>query len=448
MSIMALVEPHSVIESFVAAYQERREFFRKVAELCHDQCRTALIGEAIRHFASYRAKSSERLKEKLYQRLEERHKEGKDYPDTTSIEDDIADFAGVRIALYFPGDALAAVKVLSKTFDVEQPRPFKPRTDRPGPRGYVYRFGGYSATHLRARLRRDTVKNLEDAAAYAKARIEIQVASVFMHAWAEVEHDLVYKPLEGTLSLDEYSLLDQVNGLAYAAEVALEQLQRTRARGTNRQEAFPNHYDLASYIHAHTTEVTAADTPMGRADRLFTFLTRLDLNHPDKVDSFIKKIANTWNGAPLVDRLVEIVVESEPADRDNRRRMWNEIVVASMATNPYIGYTSAPPHDEARVFMSHWTTFYDTSRRIVSKLTIGRRSQSWPDKAMIEETLGFDHDTTTSLLAARDAYSRLITGTWRGSDNELEHHSAALEKGLWSLHARFPHVAPNKEENL
>ena len=34
---------------------------------------------------------------------------------------------------------------------------------------------------------------------YAAARIEIQVASVLMHAWSEVEHDLVYKPLSGCL---------------------------------------------------------------------------------------------------------------------------------------------------------------------------------------------------------------------------------------------------------
>jgi ppGpp synthetase/RelA/SpoT-type nucleotidyltranferase len=33
---------------------------------------------------------------------------------------------------------------------------------------------------------------------YSKACIEIQVASVLMHAWAEVEHDLLYKPLIGT----------------------------------------------------------------------------------------------------------------------------------------------------------------------------------------------------------------------------------------------------------
>ena len=35
-----------------------------------------------------------------------------------------------------------------------------------------------------------------------------------MHAWAEVEHDLVYKPQEGVLSTEELSILDELNGLA------------------------------------------------------------------------------------------------------------------------------------------------------------------------------------------------------------------------------------------
>ena len=44
---------------------------------------------------------------------------------------------------------------------------------------------------------------------YTTARIEIQVASVLMHAWSEVEHDLVYKPLQGTLSDEELAILDR-----------------------------------------------------------------------------------------------------------------------------------------------------------------------------------------------------------------------------------------------
>ena len=60
---------------------------------------------------------------------------------------------------------------------------------------------------------------------YCRARIEIQVASVLMHAWSEVEHDLIYKPLQGTLSKEELAILDELNGLVLAGEIALERLQ-------------------------------------------------------------------------------------------------------------------------------------------------------------------------------------------------------------------------------
>lgn len=46
-----------------------------------------------------------------------------------------------------------------------------------------------------------------------------------MHAWSEVEHDLVYKPLNGTLSEEELAILDELNGLVLAGEIALERLQ-------------------------------------------------------------------------------------------------------------------------------------------------------------------------------------------------------------------------------
>ena len=52
-----------------------------------------------------------------------------------------------------------------------------------------------------------------------------KVASVLMHAWSEVEHDLVYKPMQGTLSEEELAILDELNGLVLTGEIALERLQ-------------------------------------------------------------------------------------------------------------------------------------------------------------------------------------------------------------------------------
>lgn len=78
---------------------------------------------------------------------------------------------------------------------------------------------------------------------YAPVRLEIQVASVLMHAWSEVEHDLVYKPLQGTLSDEELAILDELNGLVLSGEIALERLQ---AAGNER---------IQSKIHPLTTNM-------------------------------------------------------------------------------------------------------------------------------------------------------------------------------------------------
>src|SRR5205807_113032 len=86
------------------------------------------------------------------------------------------------------------------------------------------RFSGYWATHYRVQLRDNQLTDAQQR--YTEARIEIQVASVLMHAWSEVDHDLAYKPLQGRLSEDEYAILDELNGLVMVGEITLEQLQR------------------------------------------------------------------------------------------------------------------------------------------------------------------------------------------------------------------------------
>ena len=78
---------------------------------------------------------------------------------------------------------------------------------------------------------RDEILN-ESQRKYGAARIEIQVASLIMHAWSEVEHDLIYKPMQGTLSEEELSILDELNGLVLAGEIALERLQQPEMSGS------------------------------------------------------------------------------------------------------------------------------------------------------------------------------------------------------------------------
>lgn len=79
-----------------------------------------------------------------------------------------------------------------------------------------------------------------------------------MHAWSEVEHDLDYKPLAGPLSWGEHAILDELNGLVLAGEIALERLQDAgQSRVASAGSSFANHYELASYLAREAREAAA-----------------------------------------------------------------------------------------------------------------------------------------------------------------------------------------------
>jgi ppGpp synthetase/RelA/SpoT-type nucleotidyltranferase len=162
-----------------------------------------------------RAKAVGRLEAKVRQRATTRN-----YTSGDDIYNDSVDLAGGRVALYFPGERRQVDSIIRSLFAfAETPKEFPARSNPT----YDKRFSGYWATHYRAQLRETSLSDAQKR--YAEARIEIRVASVLMHAWAEVEHDLVYKPLQGKLSADQDAILDELNGLVMAGEVALERLQ-------------------------------------------------------------------------------------------------------------------------------------------------------------------------------------------------------------------------------
>ncbi len=229
----------SVTESFLERYTREFDFFREAARICAQKCEAALVQSGIRAIVTYRAKNPERLRDKVGARNKE-----KKYKRTDQIFKDIVDLAGVRIALYFPGDMEEVERLTQTIMDVEESKRFPDKDVEPA---YSKRFSGYSARHYRVKLRSADLSDIDKR--YSHALIEIQVASILVHAWAEVEHDLVYKPLSGKLSEDEYAILDELNGLVLAGEIALERLQRAgEQRVRTAKERFSNHYELADYI--------------------------------------------------------------------------------------------------------------------------------------------------------------------------------------------------------
>lgn len=141
------------------------------------------------------------------------------------------------------------------------------------PPTYNKRFSGYWANHYRVHMKEEIVQPSEKR--YCAARIEIQVASVLMHAWSEVEHDLVYKPMQGTLSEEELAILDELNGLVLTGEIALERLQAAgNERIQNSKATFANQFELASYLYNYLSNNFLPEDiklRMGNIELLFRF---------------------------------------------------------------------------------------------------------------------------------------------------------------------------------
>jgi ppGpp synthetase/RelA/SpoT-type nucleotidyltranferase len=287
-----------IVEEFIARYRREQDFYEQAARLLTQTLESRLQGEGVRAIVTYRAKAVGRLEPKVRDRAAR-----KGYGAVEDVYDDIVDLAGARVALYFPGQRDQVGRLIEEIFVVLERKEFP---DGSSPK-YQKRFGGYSATHYRVRLKEANLPDPQKR--YADARVEIQVASVLMHAWSEVEHDLVYKSLEGVLSVDEYSVLDELNGLVMAGELALERLQRAgETRVASRGRLFSNHYELATHLLREAGSAfppALANAALGRVDLLFELLAHLGLQSPDQLAPYLDGLHQDFERRPIAEQIID-----------------------------------------------------------------------------------------------------------------------------------------------
>jgi putative GTP pyrophosphokinase len=148
------------------------------------------------HVVTSRTKSLDSIRGKLRK---------KSYPDPNR---EITDCIGIRIITYYAGTVDVVVRILRGEFEVDEGRSVdKASTLRRG------EFG-YKSVHLIARLTTARARMPENSSLRGKW-MEIQVRSILQHAWAEIEHEVVYKA--GVEYPDE--VLRQFASLAGALEI-------------------------------------------------------------------------------------------------------------------------------------------------------------------------------------------------------------------------------------
>jgi ppGpp synthetase/RelA/SpoT-type nucleotidyltranferase len=207
-------EKYTVIEAFLKNYKHEVDFYDEVAHLVQDKLSETLQETGIKAVVSSRAKSPDRLEKKLQKRNVK-----KQYKTFREIYDDIVDLAGCRVALYMPADRGAVGKIIGQLFVPIRPAKSFPEASKPEEGDTL----GYVATHYLVHLRPETLRKKE--LRYADTQIEIQVASILMHAWSEISHDLIYKPEKGSLTPEEQKALQNLNVLVKEGEKQLEELQ-------------------------------------------------------------------------------------------------------------------------------------------------------------------------------------------------------------------------------
>ena len=304
-----------LVESFLARYVKEYDYYDEVGGRAADMLRASLETAGVRAIVTSRAKSVSRLGEKCRQRNNRQP-----YRAVDDIYSDIVDLAGVRVALYFPGEREQVGGLVNRLFVEWDERRVFPDASPPSKEKI---FSGYAATHYRVRLRPQALSESDQR--YSGANIEIQVASVLMHAWAEVEHDLVYKPSEGQLSDAEYSLLDQLNGLVLSGELGLEQLQKAgEARVAVGTRQFSNHYELAAHLLSQASVVDerpVTDSGVGRIDLLFGLLTNLGLNTPDDLRPYLELLHGDLEQRPLADQIIDVLI----AEDESRYKAYRSV---------------------------------------------------------------------------------------------------------------------------
>jgi ppGpp synthetase/RelA/SpoT-type nucleotidyltranferase len=413
-----------LVSEFVSSYTREFDFYREAARLCSDRCERSLAERGIKAIVSHRAKRPNNLLTKLLKRDAQ-----KNYMTLAEIRRDIPDLAGVRIALYFPGDRDRVRVIVSERFCVTDQKTFP----RDGKRRPGKRFDGYCADHYRVELFEIALD--EEKKQYSNAIIEIQVGSVLMHGWSEVEHDLVYKPESGELSEDEHAILDELNGMVIAGEIALERLQRAVERRLGQDNArFESHYDLAVFLHKwlRGTSLTS-EPPMGRIDILWELLRKANLTDASDLGHFLQEHVSISEEIPLSDQISDSILEQKP----ELYKSYVDIQTASAIFDDW-SLNSGPTANRAEAFgnfLSSWIILERAFYLIGSGLTPSPTSSdiNVRDMPRIAQEIGLAPEAIATLMQVRMTRNQLVHGANIPSSVSLRESTSELNVILRSL---------------
>jgi putative GTP pyrophosphokinase len=170
------------VDEVITKYvEEGRDAYRLLSEKTKKFLSSLLSSKGIvPHSITNREKTPEELREKITREGEV----------ADALFNGITDLAGVRVIAYFPSDVDKIVDLIENAFNIDS-KHSKDKRLCSDPAIF-----GYASVHFVVEFKPEMLK-LSEYAPFYKMKCEIQVRTILQHAWAEIEHNLVYKsPVE------------------------------------------------------------------------------------------------------------------------------------------------------------------------------------------------------------------------------------------------------------
>lgn len=391
----------SIIDNYINQYEKEYDFYKQLARLGHDVLETEIINRGIKALVSNRAKRVDRLKEKITKRNQK-----KNYKTKSAIEQDIVDLAGIRVALYFPSERKIVGQVIQDHFEVIETKEFPTNPHKPK---HNKRFSGYWATHYRVKLKKsDEVENR-----FTKTVFEIQIASVLMHAWSEVEHDLVYKPFSGDLSEDELAILDEINGLVLTGEIALERLQKAITDRTAKQEEISDKYELTNIMFNNYKNIDAKKINFGNTEYLANYLKAVQKIDTSQLIKSIKLVNQNINES-FSDQLFKNIL-TENKSQDNLKKYFSQITSDKKKVSGF------------EMFTKTWIMFEKVATQINNENGTSSRKNFIPDLEVLKKVVNLTLKEIEQINRLRNIRNQLLHGHFSYSNEKLEKSNEQLK---------------------
>jgi len=201
-----------IVDLLKANYQQRHPVLMRLASNIDEHLQSILRGELRVDRISARAKEIDRFLKKAVTQIDGKAK----YSEPL---DQIQDQVGARIVVFYKSDVDRIDAIIKRYFTAIEFRKVVP--DSEAEFGY---FGHHSILVIPS----DVVDGDMDRTLIPNF-FELQIKTLFQHAWSEADHDLAYKPGDAPLTAEQKRLIAFTSAQAWGADEMFEKLFQERS---------------------------------------------------------------------------------------------------------------------------------------------------------------------------------------------------------------------------